>query len=113
MSVTNVAKYPFTHQQYVKQLYRRSLKLSLDWYGFRSIWRQKALEIRERFDANRTVTSSYELRRILEEAEEELEHYRHPEPSYCTWWFKVRKKSTTSNSNYYYDSFDPCSFYFN
>ncbi|CAG8440397.1 5075_t:CDS:2 [Ambispora leptoticha] len=80
MSATNFAKYPVTHQQYVKQLYRRSLKLSLDWYGFRNIWRQKALEIRERFEANRSVTSSYELKRILEEAEEELEHYRHPEP---------------------------------
>jgi hypothetical protein len=36
-------------------LYRRSLKLSLDWAVHRYIWRGQALYIRSLFDANKNV----------------------------------------------------------
>jgi len=36
-------------------LYRRSLKLSLDWAVQRSVWRGQAVYIRSLFEANRDV----------------------------------------------------------
>ncbi|RPA95026.1 putative NADH dehydrogenase [Choiromyces venosus 120613-1] len=64
----------------VKSLYRRSLKLSQDWCIRRDIWRSQALNIRELFEANREVKEPRQLRVILQEAEEALERWKHPDP---------------------------------
>ncbi|KAG0136068.1 hypothetical protein HOY82DRAFT_576615 [Tuber indicum] len=64
----------------VKSLYRRSLKLSLDWSIRRDVWRPQALNIRELFEANRDVREPRQLSIILQEAEEALERWKHPDP---------------------------------
>lgn len=40
----------------LRSLYRRSLKLALDWAVHRHLWRGQALYIRSLFEANRHVT---------------------------------------------------------
>lgn len=42
---------------FCRGLYRRSLKLALDWAVHRYIWRGQAVYIRELFEANRNVTA--------------------------------------------------------
>jgi NADH dehydrogenase (ubiquinone) 1 beta subcomplex subunit 9 len=46
---------PFTtaHRQYVKSLYRRSLKNKLDWTIRRDLWRPQALQVRAEFEKHR------------------------------------------------------------
>jgi len=66
----------------VASLYRRSLKLSLNWCVRRDIWRSQALNIRELFEENRDVTDPRQLRVILEQTEATLERWKHPDP-YC------------------------------
>jgi NADH dehydrogenase (ubiquinone) 1 beta subcomplex subunit 9 len=72
--------FPLFHKQYVASLYRRSLKTSLNWYVDRALWRPVALKIRARFEANRNITSTQELRKVLLAAEKELEENYHPDP---------------------------------
>src|SRR3954464_7195415 len=43
-------------------LYRRSLKLALDWAVHRQLWRGQALYIRSLFEANRNVTNPRQQR---------------------------------------------------
>lgn len=43
-----------THDDY-RSLYRRSLRLALDWAVQRNLWRGQAVYIRSLFDANRNV----------------------------------------------------------
>lgn len=52
---TTMSVSPFTsaHRFYVKSLYKRFLKNSLDWTIDRSIWRGKAVLIRAEFERNR------------------------------------------------------------
>ncbi|PKY50049.1 hypothetical protein RhiirA4_406066 [Rhizophagus irregularis] len=64
----------------ISALYRRSLKTALNWYVDRVLWRPVALEIRARFEANRNVASTQELRKIILAAEKELEENSHPDP---------------------------------
>lgn len=45
-----------------RSLYRRSLKLALDWTVSRTLWRGQALYIRSLFDANRHVTEPRQQR---------------------------------------------------
>ncbi|PCD18093.1 hypothetical protein FGRA07_07561 [Fusarium graminearum] len=79
-------------------LYRRSLKLALDWAVHRHLWRGQALYIRSLFEANRSVTDprhqrvgSYGLvegdtradvviQALLTETEKLLESWKHPDP---------------------------------
>lgn len=46
------ASTPLTH---FRSLYRRSLKLSLDWAVQRQLWRGQAVYIRSLFEANKDV----------------------------------------------------------
>ncbi|KAI8607671.1 hypothetical protein BC830DRAFT_1046327, partial [Chytriomyces sp. MP71] len=48
---------PMGHVQRVQRLYRASLRLSADWHWERAEQRQKALLIRELFEANRGVSN--------------------------------------------------------
>lgn len=61
-------------------LYRRALKLSLDWAVHRHLWRGQALYIRSLFEANRAVTDPRQQRSLLAETESLLENWKHPEP---------------------------------
>ncbi|KAK6705616.1 hypothetical protein SNK03_009468 [Fusarium graminearum] len=61
-------------------LYRRSLKLALDWAVHRHLWRGQALYIRSLFEANRSVTDPRHQRALLTETEKLLESWKHPDP---------------------------------
>ncbi|KJA29713.1 hypothetical protein HYPSUDRAFT_196056 [Hypholoma sublateritium FD-334 SS-4] len=68
------------HRLYVKSLYRRYLKNSLDWTIRRDVWRAQAMQIRADFEANRNVTDPRALAIILQNAEAALNEVRHPDP---------------------------------
>ncbi|KAL0936662.1 NADH dehydrogenase 1 beta subcomplex 9 [Colletotrichum truncatum] len=87
-------------RQAALSLYRRSLKLALDWAVHRHLWRGQALYIRSLFEANRNVTDSRQKRvrdfakklvqlivgltcapqELLAETEKLLARWKHPEP---------------------------------
>ncbi|TDL29863.1 NDUFB9, NADH-ubiquinone oxidoreductase [Rickenella mellea] len=73
---------PFTsaHRLYVKSLYKRYLKNSLDWTIQRNLWRWKAVQIRAEFERNRNVHDPRALAIILERAENDLAAMKHPDP---------------------------------
>lgn len=79
------ASFQTAHRLYVKSLYKRSLKLSLDWYIRRDLWRQKALDIRQQFELNKNVTSPKELQQIFAKTEKQLEEFAHPDPYKCMY----------------------------
>ncbi|KAJ5692072.1 hypothetical protein N7462_001495 [Penicillium macrosclerotiorum] len=64
----------------VTSLYRRSLKLSLDWAVHRSVWRGQAVYIRSLFDANKDVRDPRQQQVLLRETEKLLENWKHPDP---------------------------------
>ncbi|CAC9888980.1 unnamed protein product [Aureobasidium pullulans] len=57
------------------RLYRRSLKLALDWSVHRHLWRGQALYIRSLFEANSNVREPRQQR-----TEELLKQWKHPDP---------------------------------
>ncbi|KAK9452225.1 uncharacterized protein V1518DRAFT_436564 [Limtongia smithiae] len=65
---------------HVASIYRRALRLSLNWTIRRDIWRQQALAIRAQFDANKGVTDPRIIRNLIVAGERELELNRHPDP---------------------------------
>ncbi|KAK1984272.1 complex 1 protein [Colletotrichum cereale] len=67
-------------RQAALSLYRRSLKLALDWAVHRHLWRGQALYIRSLFEANRNVTDSRQKRELLAQTENLLTKWKHPEP---------------------------------
>ncbi|KAK9480258.1 hypothetical protein V1514DRAFT_325901 [Lipomyces japonicus] len=68
------------HLAQVSSIYRRSLRLSLNWAVRRDIWRREALAIRARFEANKNVTDPRQVTVLLQSAEAELDANRHPDP---------------------------------
>ncbi|KIM46444.1 hypothetical protein M413DRAFT_24170 [Hebeloma cylindrosporum] len=68
------------HRLYVKSLYRRYLKNTLDWTIRRDIWRGQAIQIRAEFESNRNVYDPRALAQILERAEARLAEMKHPDP---------------------------------
>ncbi|KAH7138352.1 hypothetical protein B0J11DRAFT_514182 [Dendryphion nanum] len=64
----------------VLRLYRRSLKLSLDWAVHRYLWRGQALYIRGLFEANKHVSEPRQQRALIKETEALLEKWKHPDP---------------------------------
>ncbi|KAG5982657.1 hypothetical protein E4U55_001567 [Claviceps digitariae] len=67
-------------RQAALSLYRRSLKLALDWAVQRQLWRGQALYIRSLFEANRRVTGARQQMALLKETEKLLEKWKHPDP---------------------------------
>ncbi|KMQ43738.1 hypothetical protein A7C99_2512 [Trichophyton rubrum] len=61
-------------------LYKRALKLSLDWAVHRNLWRGQAVYIRSLFEANRHVRNPHDQRVLLQETEKLLEKWKHPDP---------------------------------
>lgn len=72
-----------SHKIYVKRLYRRSLKLAQDWYWRREEYREKALIIRNYFDAGKQFTNKKQVEEALGFTEHLLAVYRHPQPHTC------------------------------
>ncbi|TFK55616.1 hypothetical protein OE88DRAFT_1652009 [Heliocybe sulcata] len=68
------------HRLYVKSLYKRYLKNSLDWTIMRDQWRAQALDIRADFERNRHIHDPRELATIFAKAEEDLAAKQHPDP---------------------------------
>ncbi|GFF26792.1 LYR family protein [Aspergillus udagawae] len=64
----------------VASLYRRSLKLALDWAVHRHVWRGQAVYIRSLFEANKDVRDPRQQRVLLRETEKLLETWKHPDP---------------------------------
>ena len=62
------------------RLYRRALKLQMSWTPRYDVFRGQALEIRRRFESNKTVSDPRMLQRIIDETEGELYQNRHPDP---------------------------------
>lgn len=71
------------HVRKVCSLYRRSLKLSLDWQVQRHIWRCTAMAIRELFNEHRHERDPIKIDRLLRATEYLLWKKRHPEPYVC------------------------------
>jgi hypothetical protein len=62
---TTARRCPFAAQASLtsrSRLYRRSLKLSLDWAVHRYLWRGQAMYLRSLFEANKSVTEPRQLR---------------------------------------------------
>ena len=74
-----------THVQRVTRLYKRSLRHLLSWCIDRQLWREEALELRARFDANKNVTDKKKALQLLEEGEAEFMAKRHPNPIICRY----------------------------
>ncbi|EXJ73231.1 uncharacterized protein Z519_12038 [Cladophialophora bantiana CBS 173.52] len=68
------------HVKAVRGLYRRSLKLALDWAVQRNLWRGQAVYIRSLFDANKNITDPRQQRILFNETEKLLEKWKHPDP---------------------------------
>ncbi|KAJ4551031.1 hypothetical protein HRR77_003377 [Exophiala dermatitidis] len=68
------------HVKAVRSLYRRSLKLALDWAVQRNLWRGQAVYIRSLFDANRNVKDPRQQRILFNETEKLLDKWKHPDP---------------------------------
>ncbi|TVY36030.1 NADH dehydrogenase [ubiquinone] 1 beta subcomplex subunit [Lachnellula subtilissima] len=73
-------------KQVVSSLYRRSLKLALDWSVHRYLWRGQAVYIRSLFDANKNIRDPRQQKAsrwhqaLPIEAEVLLEKWKHPDP---------------------------------
>lgn len=83
-----------------RHLYRRSLKLALDWAVHRYIWRGQAMYLRSLFEANKHITQPRQQRvriqqdlawwcritnsiceqEIIEQTEDLLKKWKHPDP---------------------------------
>lgn len=68
------------HKQYVKDIYRRMLRNSLNWNVRRDLWRVDAQRIRAEFEHNRKVSNPRELASLFQRAEAYLEQNGHPDP---------------------------------
>nr|CDI55574.1 conserved hypothetical protein [Melanopsichium pennsylvanicum 4] len=80
MSKSTASAFSQAHKSYVKSLYRRYLKNSLDWCVRRDVWRDRAIEIRVEFERHRNVRNPRELANLFERAERELKRIQHPDP---------------------------------
>lgn len=72
-----------SHSQRVIRLYRNSLKHLLSWAIDRGVWREHAVAMRARFDANKDLMDLGKARKLLEDGEAEFEMYKHPDPYIC------------------------------
>ncbi|OLL22182.1 NADH dehydrogenase [ubiquinone] 1 beta subcomplex subunit 9 [Neolecta irregularis DAH-3] len=63
-----------------KVLYRRTLKISLDWTVDHLKWRTMAVEIRELFDSHKSLQDPREIAKLLDETEAFLDKAEHSDP---------------------------------
>ena len=76
------APVPFSAQnaKYVASLYRESLRTAKNWINQNSFYREKAAEIRLRFEQNKNISDPLELERVLNNTKELLAKFKHPDP---------------------------------
>jgi len=70
-----------THSVTVMRMYRRALRECRNWNVSFVGYRENCLEVREMFDANNGETNPKELQRLVEEGQQELLKWKHPNPS--------------------------------
>ncbi|GMM32283.1 hypothetical protein DAMA08_050280 [Martiniozyma asiatica (nom. inval.)] len=64
----------------VASLYRKSLRTARNWINQTPFYREKAAEIRLRFEQNKNISNPSELAKIIEQTELLLAKYNHPDP---------------------------------
>eukprot|EP01134_Creolimax_fragrantissima_P007674 CFRG7674T1 len=69
-----------SHSLRVARLYRQALGEARSWCVTFELYREKCLEIRERFDNNKNITNKKQVDRILADTEAELHKIQHPQP---------------------------------
>lgn len=76
------APVPFSPQnaKYVASLYRTSLRTARNWINQNSFYREKATEIRLRFEQNKDISDPAELEKVFAKTEELLAKFQHPDP---------------------------------
>ena len=76
------APVPFSAQnaKHVAALYRQSLRTARNWINQMPYYREKAAEIRLRFEQNKNISDPKELQRVLVKTEELLAKFQHPDP---------------------------------
>ena len=79
-SVKMASSQAVSHAQRVTRLYRHALKNSLSWCMDRATWREEALRIRARFDANKAVQDRRLAVALVQQGEDELQNKLHPDP---------------------------------
>ncbi|KAJ3111651.1 hypothetical protein HDU96_005487 [Phlyctochytrium bullatum] len=79
----NLPVQKLSHTKEIQRLYRKSLKLAQDWYWQREEFRQKALVIREAFEAKRGLVNPQEIQAAVLNTERLLAKYYHPQPYIC------------------------------
>ncbi|GMM32780.1 hypothetical protein DASC09_001050 [Saccharomycopsis crataegensis] len=78
--MTGVLPFTEANRKIVTLFYRRSLKLAYSWINRRDLYRKKAVEIRQQFEANKQLDDPKQLQHILKNTESLLYKYRHPDP---------------------------------
>jgi NADH dehydrogenase (ubiquinone) 1 beta subcomplex subunit 9 len=68
------------HKTYVKRLFRKSLRLAVNWYWQRPEMMEKQQMIRLLFDANKNLTNLKEVEAVLINTEYLLALYHHQQP---------------------------------
>ncbi|EXB43289.1 hypothetical protein L484_004478 [Morus notabilis] len=69
----------------VRILYRRALKNTLNWAVHRHLFYSDASDLRERFEANKHVEDLDTIDRLIADAEESYNMWRHPDPYIVPW----------------------------
>ena len=68
------------HVARVKTLYRQCLKTTMDWAVHRPIFFEKAIKVRAAFDAKKDLSDNVLIQKALDEGDEWLFEFQHPEP---------------------------------
>lgn len=68
------------HKLRVMRMYRYGLKELISWSVDRHAWFPRAAALREEFESKRAVTSRSEIVRLVDEGEDLLSRFHHPEP---------------------------------
>ena len=63
-------------KQQVLRLYRKSLKMTFDWYPLMSEFREKSFIVRQMFEENRNITSTQQIESLIKQTEDLLTEYR-------------------------------------
>lgn len=61
-------------------MYRRGLRSARDWINRHDHYRNKCVEIRRMFEANRDIEDPNQLNIVLKELERMLQEFEHPDP---------------------------------
>ncbi|KAK3134559.1 hypothetical protein QOZ80_6AG0550720 [Eleusine coracana subsp. coracana] len=69
----------------VRLLYRRALKDTLNWAVHRHLFYQDASDLRDKFEANRSVEDPDVIDRLIVDAEARYSNFQHPDPYIVPW----------------------------